>query len=161
MRLIDKPSWMPLFIRRRMTKEEEMAWSRVISNYTPSAFSIWECVQMSFTNFFENFEIGGRWVRDVIVRGLRGYSETDTWDLSRYYARVISGSLKTFRECLHTHPVETSMKDWNKELGVMIKAFERVESIGEKGTFEEVEESIIEFKKAGNLFIDRFLNLWE
>ena len=94
-----------------------------------------------------------------IQRGVRGYSDRDTWNLSYYLAFIMKGSLKTLASSLHGSPCRwipnpnqdmkdgnpyncdncTCFEEWQTELQLYARKFQLMydQSIEDEGELDE------------------------
>jgi len=66
-----------------------------------------------------------------IQRGIRGYSNEDTWGLSEYLARVIAESVRHLKENNHGMPNNLTEGQWIDILNKIINTFEIAERLGD------------------------------
>jgi len=53
-------------------------------------------------------------IRSFIQRGIRGWSDEDTWDFFRYLADVIAGGTKYLLKNPHSYPASLTEKEWER-----------------------------------------------
>jgi hypothetical protein len=63
-------------------------------------------------------------IQSFLLRGARGWSDTDYWNANEHIALVTKNILKDLKDNLNGHPDDVSMEEWEEQLGMMIKAWE-------------------------------------
>ena len=63
-------------------------------------------------------------VQSFLLRGARGWSDTDYWNANEYIALTTKNVLRHLREDLQGHPDDISQEEWEAYVDKMITAFE-------------------------------------
>ena len=102
-------------------------------------------------------------IKDFIMRGMRGYADSDLWSLDSYLSSWLPAALKQLKEDKHGYPGDLTEKKWDKILDQMIEAFEIDYKI-----LEYEYKDLKDFKrldkirrKGLQLFAEYYNNLWD
>lgn len=71
-------------------------------------------------NFFKYLPNNIKW---FIQRGIRGYSDYDTWDIDYWFLNTIVPMLKQLKENKHGYPGNITAEEWDNILDKMILYF--------------------------------------
>tara|TARA_R100000750_G_C2331441_1_gene90273 strand:+ start:107 stop:526 length:420 start_codon:yes stop_codon:yes gene_type:complete len=112
------------------------------------------------------FYLFKRKVKHIIQKIIRGFSDSDLWDLDYHLSELILPRLKAFRNYNQAgHP--SRLKDeneWNDILDKMIYSFEYVlrdYGIEDDDWNDSQEKKYKEYEEGMKLFIDFFSDLWD
>lgn len=98
-------------------------------NSTPKYVWIWWDIE----NFFINWLSPNRWYRRIkffLQRLIRGFDDSETWEMDMTFFNWIYPRLKRFKELSNGYPEEyESFEDWIKELDKRIIQLERIINI--------------------------------
>ena len=115
--------------------------------------------------FYKNiFEIV-QWLKDIIVRGLKGYCNTDLWEFYDYLSDIISNGLIDLKEQQHGCPCKIGQdlneaeKEWDKVLDEIIEGFQAVKILADE--YPEDVTRRKKFNKAMKLLHEHFFELWD
>lgn len=103
-------------------------------------------------NKFRDFK---RKVKFFIQRWIRGFDDSELWNLDCTIAQFILPRLRVFKEFNDGHPSNITMEEWNTILDTMIFSFENIEA--EPNFDNELEYKI---QHGLYLFAHYFGNLW-
>jgi len=136
----------------------------------------------TFDNMWKNVGEFFSWVRSLSQRGIRGYADSDVWDIGYYLTSVLIPMLERLKEVSHGCPMDSTEEEWNKELDDMIEGFKAAKRVIEDSYYEETNSDILEreptsdeingwirlsekdqklFRKYSKRFISRFFDLWD
>ena len=137
-------------------------WYYEPKNYLKSPFVyIWRTIE----NFCANIKEIIFWPKNIIIRGLYGYTETDTYNFDTYLATIIVGGLKTFKKNKHAYPCNCGVSNsncncsqtWDSILDKMIDGFQAGKELTE-GSENPIKRK--KFHYAMNLFHKYYFALW-
>lgn len=113
-------------------------------------------------------------IKNFIQRGVHGWCPEDTWNLDHYLSRVISESCKYLAETTSGYPPELTYKKWKRILNKIseeIIATDKVDESFSKKLItgikdveeykKELDKTLKKQKKALELFVRYFCNLWD
>lgn len=104
-----------------------------------------------------------REVKWFIQRGIRGYSDRDTWNLDYFLADVISKSVSQLQKDGMGYPRDITEKEWHNILRKISYAFyfyNKCEEEIEPTQYSEQKRKEL-LTEAFNLLNERFGNLWD
>jgi hypothetical protein len=110
-----------------------------------------------FWNFVSSIPLE---VRSFIQRGIRGYSDRDTWDFDTYLTDVIEGGLKH----LLKHTMLRNDKKYVEDLKIIIKTMKLSRDINNSLKYankEEWKKAQKEFRKGMSVLTKRWFELWD
>lgn len=111
-----------------------------------------------------------KYIRDLfleakwfIQRGMRGYSDRDTWSIDGYLCSWMPQALTTLRKRRIGHPTGLTKRSWDARLDRMINAFRIARKIQDYDykTTAEVQAAVKQFHKDFNLVNTHFFSLWD
>ena len=100
----------------------------------------------------------GRAIKHWWQRRVRGWDDSDTWDLESTLARWLVPRLKRFKEVTNGFPGGLTEEKWDEYLDKMILAFTL---IGEEWQdWDTDEEKVKQVNEGLDLFREYFFDLW-
>lgn len=96
-------------------------------------------------------------------RGMRGYSDRDTWSIDYYLCSWMPQALTTLKKRKIGHPIGLTKRSWDAKLDRMINAFRIANKIQDcqYRTPKETREAVKQFRKDLSLFVTHFFSLWD
>ena len=143
-------------------------WSYPLLEYKERPIRLW----LTIKNFPRNIEVALTWCRELIDRGLHGYTKADVWSLDYYLARVIVGTVTKLRESKNCYPCSCFKHNftkpcrcaerWDKTLTEIIDGFQIILDWERLPLFPTVgSEEFKKINKAMKLLSKNYLNLWD
>lgn len=78
-------------------------------------------------NFFYNIKNFFRTIKWARQRAIRGFSDWDTWDLSLFYAKAITDSLRHFAKHVNSFPCRyNDCSEWQRAINELADLFDKV-----------------------------------
>jgi hypothetical protein len=124
----------------------------------PFPHNIWEFIRRLPRN-----------IKNFYQRGMRGYSDEDTWNVDSYISHIAIPMLTRLRDKHAGYPPKLTSKKWFKALDEMIEGFKAYEmlvsldDIIKDGEYneEKSDAEMKKFKKGMRLFSKWYFNLWD
>jgi hypothetical protein len=102
-----------------------------------------------------------RKIKFFVQRCVRGWDDSQTWNLDYELAKFIAPRLKRFRELNVCHPMEMTSEEWDSTIDKMIFAFEKLSDDDYKWSYDNNQEEIHKKVEEGrDLFHKYYYNLW-
>jgi len=100
----------------------------------------------------------GRKFKFFWQRLVRGFDDSETWNLDHSLAKLIAPRLRRFKEISNSSPVDLELVDWHKQLDQMIESLEFIGSSKYWGASpEELQKHQENFEI---LFARNYFKLW-
>lgn len=100
-------------------------------------------------------------IQSFLLRGARGWSDTDYWNANEHIALVTMNVLKDLRNNLHGHSEDVSEEEWKEHLDLMIKAWQIMHYIAKNPSLDVTYTQQQQLDVGLYLFETRFRSLWD
>ena len=91
---------------------------------------------------------------------IKGWNDSDCWNLDYIIAKFILPRLKRFNELIYSHPSTLTITEWHEVLNKMIFSFESIIE-NEEDFIESTEEREHKIQEGLYLFSKYFKHLWD
>ena len=122
-------------------------------NYAAYAYKPWEYVG--------DLYLQAKW---FVQRGLRGYSDEDTWSLDHYLASWMPQALRQLKQNSHGHPDGMTYAGWQTRLRKMADGFEAAHALNATMRDWSTKEGRAlqrKFQQGMKLFQEHYFKLWD
>ena len=105
------------------------------------------------------------WVKNIFIRGLKGYCDADIWNFYDYFSDIVSNGLTELKEkssgypCMEGENVEDAKMKWEQILDDIIIGFQIAKTL--KDEYPEDKERREKFDEAMMLFHEHFFSFWD